>query len=511
MDVSEKKYAAILLVIIGIAALVFMAPNIRNGLEKDYYIKNVKVTFAKPYIYEEITFKVNAERFHELFKVYYGNLSDIISVQCSDGLKPYKHGKEIGCKSSRTIKPGEYVLKVKYKPNVDWSYVKWVTFNDLPRKVERVETNGELAYASSLFGEPIVAFYPEANSSDVEDLWITRLVLWSPIFILVAVIPILYYIYIKYGKEYNIPGLPEVYHTLPNPKRNPLEVLFSFVDPISGDKRGGVDTAILNKMKNALNAALVNGVVKGAIKIGDKEIEIIDEKKFNELSDLEKEYINMAIRASKKEKITIKEAKELYKKTEEFAKAKIKNIFSSEGFNVAMAFSTLLFLFGFFGIPLILSLTNSGRLVSEDVAGAVSVFIILLSLAIMIGLGISRAGHLFGRFKNKEVYKEKRLWDAFAKLLSNESLIKKYGIEHKNMWGIWLVYAYVFGIKDSIKKFFMKELNLERRINLTTLRRTNRIYSAAVISTLAPRSRGGFSGAGGLGGGFSGGGGFGAR
>ncbi len=79
---------------------------------------------------------------------------------------------------------------------------------------------------------------------------------------------------------------------------------------------------------------------------------------------------------------------------------------------------------------------------------------------IIYGLYIFKGNHLLGRYSSKDAYMERLKWNRFAKLLKDESLMKKYGPKDISMWGKWLAYAYALGIphirlyklKDNAKK-----------------------------------------------------------
>ena len=117
--------------------------------------------------------------------------------------------------------------------------------------------------------------------------------------------------------------------------------------------------------------------------------------------------------------------------------------------------------------------------------------------------------YCFGRFK-KDVYKEVLLWRAFARLLGDYSLIKKYAPQDILMWGNWLVYATALGKADNVIKA-MKEFNIQ--IPNIDYNSYYYIYPAAIYSTASIRystlssPSGSWSGGGGFGGGFGGGGG----
>ncbi len=497
MDDEERrafiKFSLFLIVASLIIILIMYAP-IRIPFLNDYYIKLVYVKFNKPYIHETIVFHVNEEKFHDLFKIYYGPMSDIISYECSDGLKPYKDRirKEVGCRSNVEIKRGDYTLQITYKPsNVNWAYVKWVVFNDLPRKVESVKTNGALVSSSSLFGEPVVVFYPRVEIGDVIYIYLIKLFMLLPLLTPFIIIGITYYIYLKFGKEYEIKGAPSVYHTIPNPERDPVDLaLYFFNNP---------PTAIsADVISRAISSAIAHAVVVGAVEVENNRVKLVDPSKLNQLSEKEQTIIQVVCdeTMSRREKGLL-----IYKKMKSYGN----KFYDSTGefvFGLTVVFGPVLFMM--VG-PFILWFLGFYNIFSEDF---IKLMIAIISFELFSAIfGFFILKHLLGRYKTPEIYKEKVLWDAFKRLLDDQSRIKEYGIKDKNMWGMWLVYGFAMGVNKKSLEFISKGLaSMGKTINVHRISS----FSVGLASVAMPSKSSGFGG-GGLGGGFSGGGSFGAR
>ncbi len=502
MDAGERKSFA--LIVISVLALYFIFEYVDPKgvlfipLKNDYYVKEVSVEFNKPFIRESITFKVNENKFHQIFKVYYGNLHDIVDFECSDGLHSYfsdvEEGVEIGCESPTGIKPGSYTLTITYKPEVNWSYVKWVIFNYAPRKVESIKSNGKPAYTSSLFGEPVVAFYPDAKQKDLEFMHLIKLLSLIPLIAPVVFVVLLYVTYLLFGREPAInETIPEVYHSIPS-QRTPLEVVILFKDPIT--------TNCEKKVKEIINTILAHAIVKEAIDIKKDRIYIIDEQKFNELEEAEREVISLI----KEKKMSDKDLRKMYGVLRRYAKKKLKEVYDEKGYWIMMGLS-ILGLFTAFMMDDIFDSSASYRVFIKSLGAGTILPIYFISIGSLFAVTIFK-GHLFGRFKNKEIYKEFLLWKAFRNLLNNQSLIKKYSLKDKNMWGSWLVYAYALGVKKESIKYLIEIGKLYSPAFYSRLNRINGFSTYVWGMTLASRIG---RGRGGLGGGFSGGGTFGAR
>ena len=501
MDESERRSFALIIITTLLVYLIFEyygSGTLFIPLKDDYYIKSVYVEFDKPFIRESIVFKINENKFHQIFKVYYGNFSDIVNYRCDGGLNSYfdfvNEGIEIGCQKSSGIQPGTYTITITYKPDVNWSYVKWIVFNYAPRKVEMIKSNGKLPYNSSLFGEPVVAFYPNVKSQDLSLMQTVKLLSWMPIIAPILFIVLLYVVYKLFGSEPSInERMPEVHHAIPS-ERTPLEVVTLFKEPVT--------TNLDTKIKEVVNTILAHGVINGAIDVKKDKIYIIDKKKFDELEDVEKEVILLI----KDKKMSLKEVRKLRRILRNYAKRKMKEVYDEKGFWIIFGFSVL----GLFVVMFAENALQSSEILRPFVKSISSSLLPPLYFISIISLFTVSAfkGHLFGRFKNKEVYKEFLLWRAFKNLLNDQSLIKKYGLKDKNMWGSWLVYAYALGVKKESIKQLIEIGKMYSPALYPRLARisgfSNYVWTTDFAYNVGKGKTGGF-------GGFSGGGTFGAR
>jgi len=475
-------------------------------LKNDYYISNLNTVFnANSHtIKENIQFHVNEERFHELFKDYYGSPEDIISVSCPKDFNSYQRssseGYELGCKSPTTIKKGNYNIDITYSPkDINWNHIKWVSFNNVYRKIMSFTSNGAIVYGSSFNGEPIVAFYPKADVFDILYMMFIKITYYDMFLVPFLFVILFIIIYYKYGREFDIDGIPDVYHSPPNKKRYAFDVVLAFRDPPTKE-------SITNKIKPILSSILIEAVVSGAITMTDKKITIKDLSKLPE--NIRDVITNLAAIKNIKQ-IDYSDYLEIVTSLKFYFDTGLNfhSIYNNNGESklslsliIIIVVSMILLFIPLFGIlPVVgkvLAITNL-NVFYESIIG--------LSLVPVLGK------HIFGKYKTVDVYKEKLLWDSFGHLLRNESLLKKYGPKDKNMWGRWLAYAYAFDVPKKILNNIIK-----KNIN------TNSYYiSSAYLSTAGmkfsnfrSRSSGGgssFSSGGGFGGGFSGGGSFGAR
>ncbi len=501
LSTSESKALFKIILIIAIAGIILQALFSFSSLDSDYWVKHVDVKFDNKThtITETITFVVQELGFHEVYKVYAGE-EPVLSVRCSDGLKakvapsldyPNTAYKDLICRDDNGLKPGEYTLTAVYRmPST--KPVRWVVFTETPRRVESISTNGEVLIGAALAGEPVVAFYPKADLYGAFKLLLIYINRWAPVLSALFVIALLLAVYKIFGVEppVNKSEIPEVSHTPPSNRPSYEAALFFTSNPTFNEG----DT---EKFKRFISALLMEAVVKGVGKFNDdKTFSIVNKNGLSQF-DYNIQEILKLFDGRNPSKLSNIESRSVLRYIKAYYKKVNKNdgIYDSTGEGVFFGVLFLATFVAFFTTAPI----------------AVSMFVMLFVALPVVGIF---GGYLLGRHKSPEVFRERLLWDSFANLLKNESLIRQYGPKDAQMWGEWLAYAYAFGIP---KKKIIKMANIAKETSgfyvpertLTTIAYT----STALSSSMAPSSSssgGGLSG-GSIGGGFSGGGSFGAR
>ena len=395
------------------------------------------------------------------------------------------YGLELGCRF-KDIPSGEYRIRIHYYLNdVDASsHISWVVFNELPRRVYNITSNGYVPFSSSTMGEPVVAIYNPTVGDKIYffAIWVfLRLpFLVGPLFLLYIV-----YIYNKYGKDVTDETVPEVYHTNPS-DRPPLEVALFF----SGSPNN-IDVA------KAISAVIAHGVVEGVVELND----VLRVK--GDLSNLPKEEREIlevlnGVRVDDVDRNLALKLRALVRKIHNKLMPKVYDNSGDKRVGVVLIIATLLVIASFFGIPFII--LDKLFPILDPLIGYFVWIATMLSLLIM-GVAIFKfSRYALGKYKDG-LYKEALLWEAFKRLLSDESRIREYGLDDKHMWGKWLAYAYALGVSEKIIKLLAQKAN---------------VYNASLISrygvALARVSPSGVSSYNrGLGGGFRGGGRFGMR
>ncbi len=492
-----------------LAVIFIFSPRLTNF---DFYLKHVNVIFngQSHLITEHLTFHVNWEKFHYLFKNYYGNPKDVVGIICPTGFKSYEQeakegGYEVGCKSNGYIHPGDYKITITYNPkDVDFNYVKWVSFNNIPRVVKSYTSNGDVPFKSSWDGRPLVAFYPHIKLLDQLYMYFLVLFLNSGWVLLILSTAFMLFVYYTFGKDYNIPDIPSVSHNPPS-DRPAYDVAILIRDP--PDTNG-----IKSKIKDILSSIIMDAYLKGAITLKDKTLSIVGSfqdkdgnliiKKDSPINKFPDKIKNILITLANLEDVkTI--APDTYKEIYENLKAyysKFK-VYDSTGDAIFLAGT---FIFSFLAM-IVLSFDIFPLVTNVMLASTIFYLTyILFGSAFLYFLLFPK--HIFGRFKDRNIYREKLLWDAFGNLLRNESLLKKYGPKDKNMWGKWLAYAYAYGVPKKIINYI---IDYSSNRYYTYVDAYNG-YLSSGISYAQARSSSSYGG-GSMGGGFSGGGSFGAR
>ncbi len=438
--------AAVLLVL----ALTYYLPLSDYFQSKDYYVERVVVTFDLPYVKEEITYRVKEGFFHEMFKVYYGK-DPVVEVVCLDGGKPYarevEDGLEVGCTFPTTLSPGSYKMAVTYEVG-SASHLPWVVFNEVPRKVLSVSSNGYVPFSSSTMGEPVVAVLNPTLEDKLYFLAV-RLFLLLPFIAGAGAIALLARAYFLHGRD-EAEDVPDVYHDIPNDKRSPMEVALFF----SGDPGNLGDVG-----SRPVDGALAHAVVEGAVDIKDGKVVVVDREALGRLPVWERRIVEALEGLSPKD-ITPVKALRIQQIVNQAFRDGIDKVFDRRGRKTAEA----LLVVGFIGV--FLFATQLG----DALVGAVFPIVdpnfrFFVPLSTFMSFIAASSAFLWagkyalGRYRSG-LYRERLLWDAFANLLRNESLLKEYGLEDKHMWGMWLAYAYALGVPERVVKLISQKAHL---------------------------------------------------
>ena len=455
----------------------------------DYYISHVSILFQQPYVVEDITFHVvEGGTFKEYFKLYYGEREHIEKVECSHGTPQIRDAEgdvEIACVSNAPLPPGDYKLRITYKPPIDWDYVKWVAFSYVDRPIERITSNGEVGFPSSHFREPAVAYWPKREAADaIRDATLEAVLLFPYAFpFLLAAFS--FYLYYRYGREFDVGVVPDTFHDVPNKERSPVDVaLFLHKYPQL-------------RVKEAVSSAVALAIVKG---VAEMEGDVLRVKgKLEELPPIEGQIVKL-LNGKNLKNLDEGTAATVARIVKEYYNKGAVLYLDNKGIKILtwlMALFVILFI-----IPLDLFIIPSLFPHVEGVWGGWHFSLLAGGLAYTIAF-LALQGYGLQRYNEKEIYREKLLWDAFGKLLREESLIKQYGPKDKAMWGLWLVYAYAMGLPKKIVELLGERAGIPH---------ATAIYAAGVrVKRLSkPKGRGsGHSFR--LGGGYVGGGRFGMR
>lgn len=430
-----------------ILILVFYKPWL---FPEDYYVSKVKVEFGEsPRVEEYITFHVMEKRFSVFFKQAYVPYSWIFDIECPSGFHEYTEeiegGVEIGCKKEDGfIQPGDYTLIISYNPDV-LEPLKWVSFSLSDRPVKKVETNGYLIFKDSLLGEPVVVFEEEPKLSEAVVLYLDKIIRFLPFLIPFFFLWLFYDTYNKYGREL---GELEVYvyHTIPNEERKPWDVaLFFRGEPGSRDVSGVA--------ADVISSAVVYGSIKGVLEIDkDGSFKVEDGESFNRIFSEELREVLTYLSGKRVKSLMPEEVLENVIKPLVKFKAKRRRMFYDDSgekrVNIVIAF---LFIF----VLLLTAIVQNFISYGIDPPTVSLTLIIFEILTAFILFNILK-GYVFGRYVSESIYKEAVLWRGFENLLRNQSMMEKYGPEDKLMWGMWLAYAYAFGIPKKIIKFIVR-------------------------------------------------------
>ena len=534
----------ILLVMFGLmlaGLLVGQVFHLGTSVYVEPYYLNILLDSDAAFVRETLVYHVPpGVQGHEFYRSYYLNgpmkNMKVHEIQCPNGFQEtyeYSDRIELACRSQDYVKPGTYNVTFIYeipKPYVCYQtlcFFDWNVLTDFSLDIKNAKVN--VTGAERVWGYPpldssfdlpartllevkavkpkseVTGYWELRNEPDSQIFareWETHLAgfiyrywLIISLAILGIIFAGLYFIYLKFGKEIDVPGIPDILHYPPT-KRKPYDVnRIVFGDPNTIEDEG-------------IQATLLDLARRGWLEIGKGKI------KFKQGNDNLDEYERKVYQTYQwlgsftgkeldieklKRKINSSHdagwLRRIQARFGELMHPRSAPVFSWKGKFFALAWLVFWILF-------------------------LSLFAWLMPKWMSLGLSISLwtgifslvfiDSYCFGRY-NPEVYREILMWKAFARLLGDYSLIKKYAPEDIRMWGEWLVYATALGKAENVlkamKEFKIKVPNIDYDAYHYT--RPYIIYAVASsrYSALTSRSGGGWSGGGGFGGGFGGGGG----
>jgi len=499
---NEKQKLFVILFIPLFAAL-FVIFKV-SVAEQAYHIQDYRINIdlkGDSAVVDEKFIYVLESSYHELYRWFYtanNPLSRlrIMEYSCPEGstfrMNRLRNGLELVCEGE--FNPGVYTVEFVYEiPEPfecasDGCLFHWIVFSEDHARIEKLygkinaddfetfplsEKTQNTFYVEDLPGNvpfeiaasvsPPKGAYRHISSAISEYKRIkSRLLFFGYIYrfrkvvfasIAVLFTSVLFAIYMKYGKDFE-PSAPEILHYPPEDIR-PHEL-----DMYYGRFIGKLE-------KEVGDAVLLDLARRGVLRIGKKMIIYLD--KMKDLDDFESNLLNFYIKYGKREGNRVIFDTEEFKRRlknrsfalrvsydlqsigpTEFMEKNLKRIYDRSGSNLALGVAVLYTL-----LPFVVLYFES-RLFKTFGSG---LFAIMFQGFLTIFLLVLLDDFVFGRY-TKEGRVKKAYWDAFANLLKNYSLIKKYTPQDIDMWGKWLVYATVFGCADNVVKA-MRDLHIE--------------------------------------------------
>ncbi len=492
-----------LLIIISITALTgIVLQFFINASSSDYWIEKAFVKFNNTTgtIRESFLFHINKDGFHEYYKEYTGDEA-VLTIACSKGLDridtyEHIHHKEVEmliCRSKAGLKKGNYWLNITYRmPNKE--KIRWVSFTNSPRDIKHFWSNGDAIFNNVHRDEAAISYYPQADIGDILFRYFLRISTYRDIIVTILLVASMLIIYWRYGREAAVDeaSLPEIVHTPPS-HRPSYEVACLMADIPLGRSRDDV--------ARFLSALIVNGIRKGTMEIKDKKLNIKDMKAVEEAYPKEITAILKMLNGRDLSKLNKKDIEKLVNTLMKNYLKTLEKYYSNKGFEeffIPIGYILLL------GGPILAVLL---RIVPLPIWLIEWIFTVYFQLLVITGAYARFGKYLLGRYKTKEIYKERLLWDKFKKLLKDQSRLKEYSLKDMNMWGEWLEYAYALEIpKKNIELIakMAKSMGYEKANEIATVSLYTLALSGAIKSISSSKRSS-------LGGGFSGGGSFGAR
>lgn len=536
-----REEQIVALYIIALSALALLSLALFTGvinpdkIFSSVYVKDYEANISFPYVTERYEYHVSGMH-HGLFRNWKSNVSCTeqpesivpVTISCPEGFTGYARDSngnfcfghagsqysrpgEMGCYKSSGFSSGDYTMSLKFKAlapgicnSTTCAYEILLTSNHVPYIHAKVHGAIPIFPPVHSFSSPasnpidVVVMKPNSgnpsNGNPAEFVsklrskgkWTYSLLKHAELGLLLVslFLPALFYLlYNMFGKEKQF-TVPNVLNYAPNKNRKPWLVNAVFSGMGAGNPA------------DAYAATLLDLSMRGKIKltpVGDRddpddlEIEVLDDtgldmfeqiivddvKKHGGKARLSEMFIVSSSRtASSRHVLNV----ETYMMNGE------EEIIEFNYYN------SLIGLLGMFltpALPFILLITTGLESIFVDFASWI--------VAAQFVLFIFVPQKVFSRWKG-EARREFLQWQAFKKFLSDEAMIKKYGLMDLNVWKEWLVYGTALGVGRKISKV-MKELNIGI---------PERSYAPVIISTVNTSISNINSSSGG-GGGFSGG------
>ncbi len=539
-NISDKKFLILLLLTMLFGFFIGQF-HFKPDVYVEPYALNISLGQDSAYVVETLTYHVSpAARGHEFYRSYYHNgpLAGMVveGIKCPDGFAPKTYERknriELACRSSDYVRPGVYKVGFIYhipRPYVCYQNLCFFDWNVLTNfQLDIYNARVHVTGGKEVWGYPpidnrfdlpaktllevkatkprseVTAYWldkKEPDSRIFEKEWQTHIAAftyrYSQIVALAAlavVLLVLYAIYLVFGKEVTVTGVPDVLHYPPT-KRKPYDVnRIAFDDPNTVELEG-IQATLLDLARKGW---LEIGMYKIKFKQGKGELDEYEKGVYDFYKSLVNQGDTLDIRLLRDKINTSSDLswlKNLKSRLDKLKRPKAKNAFDKKGKWIAVVWLLISLIIVYMFRFALNAWVRNGLLTSLWTGAWI---VIILDT------------YCFGRF-DKKLYKEILMWKAFARLLGDYSLIKKYAPQDILMWGDWLVYATALGKADNVIRA-MSEFN----VNIPNIDRTSIdtvspiiIYSATTsrYSQLTSSKTSGFSGGGGFGGGFGGGGG----
>ncbi len=516
---------------------------------------------------EKITYHLVFGEFHKVYRYFSRGEIEILDIKCSDG-KEYVYKNWVSCNGP--FKSKDITLEIKYRIKNAFEvykdvgilfhslfdeYGSFVKVNykiKLPTDIIKVykhppiisssfegntlkasaflfpmerfelriitekdglkETNNIYAMKEIEKVEPFSYYILYYLSFPIKAISLALFIL-SVIFVYLTPFFFLYYWY-KYGREIEVLGVPDFYR-MPPTKRKAWEVNLLLND---GELTRDALYATILELKRMGYIDLIEKEERGFFGKKKRYLIKILKDPDDKLDDFQRNVLKFLIDFSER---GIFDPKNLKSYSPSYVEDKFSSIFSGEHkqskkkeffytegedkIGYLAGGNLLIFIVGILSV-----LFKFFSFITESVLFEIGGPVIVLSVInVVFLLGLSS----YFTKTRREFIRERRLWEAFERFLSDITLIKRYPPESLDIWEEYLIYATALGVAKSVIDA-MKELNVLEEFERSTGISTGFVlfypsqFSNAYSSAVSRGSSSSFGGGlGGIGGGVGGGGG----